>query len=138
MEDNQVVGIIKAVRKDCTGILLQTKEKEQWFKGIGNVLGSINQNLKGSTVLLTLTSNYVFTSLKVLEQSNQTVKDDYWARREVREKQQDTYRGKGAALNSAIDILTNSRHEGFTPKQFLTEAQSLAHDIIRWIEDDKA
>lgn len=111
MEDIKIKGIVKAVRKDCTGLLLlNNKNEEQWFKGVGNVLKYIKPELKGNEIMITLINQetHTFSYLEVLKENVQcNEKDDFWLRREEREIGKDQRMSKGASLNTAVTILSN-------------------------------
>ena len=134
-QDNIIKGIVKAVRKDNTGLLLLKSDgTEQWFKGVGNALKYIKPELKGNEVELHLVSNTAFSFLKTLtsqkESDSHNSKDDYWQRREQREIVKETKMAKGASLNTAIEILKQVSPPAQNSNEMYSKALALAKIIF--------
>ena len=136
LEDNRIKGLVKNVSEKNKGILLFTPEGENWWNLLGDKI-KITKRLKGKEVELSIVNleKHSFSYLEVTKENVQE-KDDYWAKRLERDIQQDRYRGKGAALNTAIEIIKAKKYDltGHTDQEVLDRAIILAQDIIKWIE----
>jgi len=139
-EEIKIKGIVKAVKKDLTGFLLWEKEgQENWYKGIGKVLEYIKPELKGKEIEITLINqeHHTFSYLRILKDTNGQMekKEDYWAKREDREEIKSRQIGRIAALNSAIEIMKVSQCQIHTPSDILSQAQILAQNILKWVQE---
>lgn len=143
MADNKIKGIVKVVSEDKGGIFLFTKDDQtgSWWNSVGDLAkNQVKKGLKGTEIELTIVNleKRKFSHVNILNcQSVQTNdKDDYWAKRLERDIVQDRYRGKGAALNTAVEVIKakNGDLKQLTDKEVLDKAKLLAQDIIQWIE----
>lgn len=134
-DENRIVGIVKNISDKTHGILLGYKDgSEQWWNPIGdNVKKYVRKDIVGHEVSLSIVNqqNHTFSFVKKLKDQNVQEKEDnsYWARK-------DTRIGRMAALNTAVKILEVSHHPQRDERKFLVTAESLAQDIIRWVENE--
>ena len=78
-----------------------------------------------------------------LEEKEVMNKDDYWQRKEERDIQQDRARGRGAALNTSVEIIKAALQTGHNTAEienqddFLDEAKKMADKIFTWTQGGK-
>lgn len=141
-------GIVKIVAK--TGGIIFEDEPDKWYNPTASAKNYITPEMKGKSVTIRLADNdeqkfsFIFVDKEQPQQHQETVKksnsgpdpvmtkDDYWKRKELRDLEQDAMRGRGAALNTAIEML-KSKNEPIK----LDQATQLANEIIKWVENKR-
>jgi len=103
-------GIVKRVSSQYAGLMLDDSDK--WFNADKSCNDQVVEGLKGSCVELVLNDKGKFTSVTVVggtagsnQKPNLNGSGGYWEEKAVRDAENDVKRGRGAALNTSVELV---------------------------------
>jgi len=134
-------GLITFVSNKTKGIKLDNKE--EWYNPKGEAKDKMQKSMEGHRIKFdVLPESNSFTDFQLQEKEVMN-KDDYWQRKEERDIQQDRARGRGAALNTSVEIIKAALQTGHNTAEienqddFLDEAKKMADKIFTWTQGGK-